>query len=385
MQPPLVPIPEHLQSLYVKLRVTLGVILSVIALGIIYSFLFPTIQTRFDFRNPKSSRNQIFDPRSENGTARTNGKLEAGGTLIANTSPLGDFARLSVDIALEKRSLSPNQIEVSLRKNYRAFLYPIGEPIWNAPTADLYRIGTTVYELRDGSLHRFVSEAAFRSRYPSNAAREVPSEFLTRYPVAPDFLGFRLGSLISFADGVYVVTSDTEIRPIGSVEIFLALGYSFEDVVPVSEEDLGIYQRGRIMLMGAVHPDGTVFEEPSSRQLYLINSGTRHVVASPEYQTFLRSQVHPITAIEATDHVATRCDAYSGFIPGTLSCQIDLSAATDVPPGPDYEITFSGSNTDIDISSIALTFETRLDMNNALTLGAKVKQRLLTRFGITQP
>jgi hypothetical protein len=385
MQPPLVPIPQHLQSLYVKLRVTLGVILGITALGIIYSFLFPTIQTSFDFRNPKSSRNQIFDPRSENGAARTNGKIETRGTLIANTSPLGDFARLSVDIALEKRSLSPNQIEVSIRKNYRAFLYPIGEPIRNIPTADLYRIGTTVYELRDGSLHRFVSEAAFHSRYPSDAAREVSSEFLTRYPVAPDFLGFRLGSLISFADGVYVVTSDTEIRPIGSVEIFLALGYSFKDVLPVNEEDLGIYQRGRIMLMGAAHPDGTVFEEQPSGQLYLIASGMRHVVVNPEYQTFLRSQVHPITAIEAADHVVTRCDAHTGLIPGTLSCQIDLSSTTDTPPGPDYEITLSGSDTDIDISSIALTFETRLDMNNALTLGAKVKQRLLARFGIAQP
>lgn len=379
--PPFAPIPPHLVPIYRKLRITLWVLIAIVGLGVAYNFLFPTIVTSFDFRNPKSSRNQIFDPRSETGAARTNGKLETGGTLVANTAPLGDFSRLSVDIDLEKRSESPSRITVSVQKNYRAFLYPLGEPITDFPVAELYRIDDTVYLFRDGSLHRFVSEAAFLSRYPADMARDVTAETIARYPIAPDFVGFRVGSLISFADGVYVVTSETEIQPIGSAEIFLALGYNFEDVIPVSEEDLGIYKRGRIFLMGAPHSDGTVFEEHESGQFYIVEQGFRRPVAAGSYQDFLRKNVHPILARESDDTRLVRCAAAAGFSPRALSCDLDLGALTG-SLGPDYEIRLTENDVDIDIASLSFAFGTRLDIANAETLAAKVKARILTRFGL---
>ncbi len=381
MHPPFVPIPTHLVPVYRKLRVTLWVLLTISGLGVAYNFLFPTIVTSFDFRNPKSSRNQIFDPRSEVGAARTNGKLETDGTLIANTTPLGDFSRLSVGIDLEKRSESPSRITVSVRKNYRAFLYPIGNPIVDFPTAELYRIDSTVYLLRDGRLHRFVSEAAYHSRYSNDMARDATPTLLEQYPIAPDFVGFRIGSLISFADGVYVVTSETEIRPIGSAEIFLALGYNFDDVIPVSEEDLGIYKRGRIFLMGAPHSDGTVFEERENGQLYVIEGGFRRLVTTGSYQDFLRKNVHPILARESDDAQLAYCDAAAGLSPRALSCDVDLGALAG-SLGPDYEIRLTENDVDIDIASLSFAFGTRLDIANAETLAAKVKARILTRFGL---
>lgn len=381
MRPPFTPIPDHLEPVYRKLRVTLWILLVIAGLATTYGFLFPTITTSFDFRNPNSSRNQIFDPHSETGTARTNGKLETSGTLIANTSPLGDFSHLSVGIDLEKRSESPSHIMVSVKKNYRAFLYPLGEPITDFPAAELYRADDTIYLLRDGSLHRFVSDAAFLSRYPADMARDATVEFLNRYPIAPDFVGFRVGSLISFADGVYIVTSETEMRPIGSAEIFLALGYNFEDVIPVSEEDLGIYKRGRIFLMGAPHPDGTVFEERETGQLSLIENGLRRPLAEGRYQEFLREKVHPILALEASVAGLAECDAETGLLPRALDCGIELGALAG-SLGSDYEIRLSDNDVAIDITSLSLAFGTRLDITNAKTLGAKVKERILTRFGL---
>ncbi len=382
MQPPFAPIPAHLEPVYRKLRITLWVAIAVAGMAVAYTFLFPTISTTFDFRNPKSSRNQIFDPRSVDGLARTNGKLETGGVLIANTSPLGDFSHLSVGIDLEKRSESPSHITVTVEKNYRAFLYPVGEPVRDFPAAELYRTDDgTVYLLQDGTLRRFVSDAAFLSRYPADMARDVTSDFLARYPIASDFVGFHVGSLISFADGVYIVTSETEIRPIGSAEIFLALGYSFEDVIPVSEEDLGIYKRGRIFLMGAPHPDGTLFEERESGRLYLIDNGLRRLIADGRYQDFLRTRIHPILALESDSQRFARCDAIAGLLPRALDCDINLDTLSG-SLGPDYAIRLSGNDVDIDITSLSLAFGTRLDIANAETLAAKVKARILTRFGL---
>lgn len=381
MRAPFAPIPDHLEPIYRKLRITLWVLIAIIGLGVAYNFLFPTILTSFDFRNPKSSRNQIFDPRSETGTVRTNGKLETGGTLVANTSPLGDFSHLSIGIDLEKRSESPSRITVAIKKNYRAFLYPLGEPITDFPSAELYRSDGTIYLLRDGNLHRFVSEAAFLSRYPADMARNVTAETIAHYPIASDFVGFRVGSLISFADGVYIVTSETEMRPIGSAEIFLALGYNFEDVIPVNEEDLGIYKRGRIFLMGVPHPDGTVFEERENGQFYLIENGLRRPLADGRYRDFLREKIHPILALEGGDQRLARCDATPGLSPRALSCDLDLGALTG-SIGSDYEVRLNDNDVDIDIASLSLAFGTRLDIANAETLAAKVKARILTRFGL---
>ena len=381
MRPPFIPIPTELEPLYTKLRVTLVVVLTFIGIGVAYVFLFPTIVTSFDFRNPKSSKNQIFDPRSETNIPRVNGKLEVGGRLIAETSPLGDFSELSIELDLEKRSETPNQIEVSIQKGYRAFRYPVGVAITDFPATDLYRVENNYYLLRDGALHPFVSEAAFLSRYPATLAREESLEWQGRLPRASDFVGFRVGSLISFADGIYVVTSETDIRPIGSAEIFLALGFHFEDVIPVSEEDLGIYKRGRIFLMGAAHPDGTLFEDQSSGMLYLIDGLTRRPVHNTAYREFLTSQVHPILADEPSATTTSHCTAVAGLLPRTLDCVLTLRPLEN-SIGPDYEITLSENDTAIDIATLTLAFETRLDEGNLMTLFAKVKQRILVRFGL---
>jgi hypothetical protein len=384
MRPPFTPIPTHLEPLYLKLRITLAVIIVLVGSGVAYSFLFPTITTSFDFRNPKSSKNQVFDPRSDTNVPRTNGKLETDGILTADTSPFGDFSSLSVEMNLEKQSLSPNQVDISVRKGYRAFRYPLGTAIQDFPTADIYRIDDTYYVLREGTLHPFVSEAALLSRYPAAFAKTVTPEWKGQYTVASDFIGFRVGSLISFADGVYLVVSETDIRPIGSAEIFLALGYRFEDVIPVNEEDLGIYKRGRIFLMGAAHPDGTLFSDQLSGTLYIIEDGTRRPVESGPYRDFLLANTHPIAVDAVNNETFVRCTAVTGFLPRILNCTTPLGSLQS-SLGPDYEITLAGQDTPIDISTLTLAFKTRLDQSNMKTLLAKVKQRILTRFGLAIP
>ncbi|MFZ1655157.1 MAG: hypothetical protein WBO92_02690 [Candidatus Moraniibacteriota bacterium] len=384
MQPPFAPIPEPLRPLYIKLRITLAVGFALAGIALAYTFLFPTMTTSFDFRNPKSSRNQIFDPRAETGTPRTNGKLETGGQLVANTSPLGDFSHLALSVDLEKQSETPNHIEATIQKGYRAYLFPVGATLTDFPAAELYRIAGTYYALRDGQLHPYISDAAFLSRYPAAAAREESIAWRDGFTIASDFLGFRLGSLLSFADGVYIVTSETEIRPIGSAEIFLALGYHFEDVLPVNEEDLGIYKRGRIFLMGAVHPDGTLFEDQDSKTLSLIEGGHRLPVSPGPYHDFLTARTHPILVSESGSRLTARCDATAGLLPRALDCTASLDSLDGVV-GSDYTITLSDHDTDIDIATLTLSFETRLNADNFTTLLSKIKQRILARFGFVTP
>ncbi|MFA9262362.1 MAG: hypothetical protein ACEQSB_03340 [Undibacterium sp.] len=379
MHPPFAPIPHSLEPIYRKLRITLFVLLFAGGLGFAYTFIFPTITTSFDFRNPKSSKNQIFDPRSSDGAARTNGKTVPAENLIVNTSPIGDFSTLSISLDLEKKSATPAAIDIRIRRNYRAFLFPLGEPILGFESRSLYRIDDTYYELRDKVLYPFVSAAAFHSRFPEEAALAESREWREQYAVSNEFIGFRIGSLVSFADGIFIITSEHDMRPIGSAEIFLALGLHFEDVIPGTEEDLGIYKRGRIFLLGAPHPDGTLFQDRESSAYYLIENGMRRPVLPGPYLTFLLTRIHPVLATSPNEAMEARCTALAGLLPRTLDCTTPLDSLTP-SIGSDYEITLSGSETTIDIATRSLDFSTRLDTANGKLLLSKVKERLLNRF-----
>lgn len=376
---PFRPIPDTQLPLYRKLRVTLFVVIFAAGLGLMYSFLFPTITTGFDFRNPKSSKNQIFDPRTVDGTPRTNGKINPGEVLITNTSPIGDFSNLTIRLDLEKKSATPSSVDVSIQKNYRAFLFPIGEPITDFGSHSIYRIDDSYYELRGNTLYPFVSPAAFHSRYPESIAVVETESWRDQYTVSNEFIGFRVGSLVSFADGIFVITSEHDMRPIGSAEIFLALGYNFEDVIPGTEEDLGIYKRGRIFLLGGPHPDGTLFINRETREYSIIDSGFRRPVTGP-YLDFLLFHVHPINATSSSLATTARCVAEAGLLPRNLRCDAVLDPL--VPSiGSDYEISLSGNNVPIDITSLSLDFSTRLDASNGKLLLSKVKERIMNRFG----
>lgn len=379
---PITPIPKEWKRLYRMLRVFLY--LFVIAAGIFFilRLLFPTLVFPFDFRNPNSSRNTFFDPHSPELAPRTNGKVPTGSALIGSATAVGTFSQATASITLEKQSAVPEELHFSLRRSYRSFLLPPGDPVTGFSEEAVYVVNDTYYALRGDTLHPFVSETAFLTRYPASYAKSESSDFLTRYRVSDTWLGFRVGTLVSFADGVFVIISETDMRPIGSADIFLALGYHFEDVVAGSEEDLGIYKRGRILLLGAPHPDGTLLLDQDSGEHFLVDQGKKRLITDTAYRNFLLEKQSPIVASQSASEkrVACRFEPRFSFSGRTLACSVPL----DTLPtgyGNDFEAMFSEPNEDIDINTLSLSFETTLNQKNLLTLLSQLKQRFFTRFG----
>jgi hypothetical protein len=136
--------------------------------------------------------------------------------------------------------------------------------------------------------------------------------------------------------------------------------------------------------MGAPHPDGTLFQDASSDSLYLTENGQRRPIVDEQYRDFLRQKAHPIIALEPSDQFIAHCTATASFFPRALNCELTLDSLANAV-GPDYEITLSGTDTNINIATATLAFETRLDAKNMTLLLSKMKQRLLARFGLTPP
>lgn len=378
---PPIAIPKAWQHRYRILRSFLYAFVVAITIVFVLRALFPTLTFSFNFKTPSASSNTLLDPRSPNNAPRTNGKIETNSTLIANNGAEGDFSQVNASVTLEKKSAVPSNLEFSVRRSYRSFFLPTGEPLINFPREVLYRIDDTYYALRNGTLFPFVSDNAFLSRYPDTFAVPENKVFLTQYPVSDEWIGFRIGSLVSFADGVFLITSDTEMRPVGSADIFLALGYRFEDVRGASEEELGIYKRGRIILLGAQHPYGTLLlDRDTTDTYYLVDGGFKRPLLDASYRDFIAKQQSPIVVSSKMSEQRANCAFQKGFFGQTFSCTVPLDALQNAI-GPDFEINISGSNTDIDMSTLQVSFDTKKSTKNMLSFLSQIKQRILSRFG----
>lgn len=373
-------IPPTLQNLYWKLRLLLWTFVFVVCFFLGSAFLFPDFQYSFDFSTPNSSKNTLLNPRLTDGTPRPNGKFDGSMILMLDAGVIGNFSQASLSLNLEKKSPVPTAITGTLRRSYQAFLFPEGKPIDVFPTEDLYKIDSTYYALRNNILIPFVGRDAFHSRYPDHFAKTETQDFLLRYSVSKNFIGFRPGSLLSFADGVFIVTSETTIRPVGSAEIFLALGYSFENVLPVNSEDIGMYERGRILLLGAQHPDGTLFRDRDTTTVFLIDQGTKRPIIDQTYRDFLIAKQTPIEASQSASQQTVSCKLTSSLFPRAFSCDVPLGILTDTP-GSDYELTLSDPDKEVNIRTLNLELHTEKSKANAFTLLATLKNRILTRFG----
>lgn len=380
MLPSISPIPEHLETAYVRLRIALYLVAAILIGSFAYRTLFPILEFPFDFRTPGSSKNTLLEPRSDAGVPRENGKIEAGGTLIADAAAMGTFSAATVEAVFEKKSDIPDTLSFSIKRSYRSFLLPTSAPIGRPDEGTLYRVDDAYYALRNGALHPFVSEAAYLSRHEAPDAISVTSALLNQFPLSEDWIGFRVGSLVSFADGIFVIVSDTEMRPIGSADIFLGLGYRFEDVIPGSEEEIGIYKRGKIFLLGDTHPDGTLLLDTDTKEYFLVAEGAKHPIADVGYLDFLLRHVSPIIVSGAASRVTASCDLSPAAFGRTFSCTAP-TAMLKMGSGNDFEIRLNGSDTDIDINTLTLSLETGTDSRNMRTILSQIKQRLLTRFG----
>ncbi len=379
-------LPEHWQRPYRIARLSMYLLIGAVTVVFAMRVLFPTITQRFDFRSPDSSKNTLLAPRGEDNAPRTNGKIEQNGVLIADTTVLGDFSQVDITATLEKKSAVPETLDFTLRRSYQSFLYPTGEKISYFPYQDsVYLIDGTYYALRNDILYPFVSEQAFLSRAPKDHVfTGFNTTLFDRYPISDTWLGFRVGSLLSNATGVFIVVSETEVRPVGSAEIFLAFGYNFADVIPVSEEELGIYTRGRIFLLGAAHPDGTLLLDQDTGTYYLIDRGTKRELVQPMssyYLNFLTQErhLHPITVSTRASEQTTSCTLLPNIFETRLSC---IAAIDTLRPGfgNDFELRITNPETDIDLNALTLAFETAKNKQNLMTLLSQIKQRLLSRF-----
>lgn len=380
---PFLPIPQAEQRRYTFLRIALYLVCFSLALFFALRIIFPTLPFSFNFRTPQSTKNTFLDPRqASNQAPLLNGKIDAHQTLIGNFDSPGTFSRIRITLTLNKKSAPASDLKASFSRSYRAFFLPIdGIPVATFEHPPLYRDQHGIYYAEEnGVLKRFVSTQAYLSRYPESFALPLSSSLSASLPVSEEWIGFRIGSLISFADGIFLVVNEHEIRPFGDPGIFLSMGYHFEDVIPAHEEEIGIYKRGRILLYGAAQSDGTLFRDTDSGTLLIVDQQQLRPITSPEYRKFLTEHATPLSVSLAARNQTLSCIPLASWYRKSLICDIPESTLPS-DWGTAFQLALR-SNTAIDIDTLTVSLITDRTPHNFRLFASQIKSRLLNRFGL---
>jgi hypothetical protein len=156
-----------------------------------------------------------------------------------------------------------------------AVIYQNGSLLKTADDSKVYLI--------DSGMRRWVSSAEiFNARGLKWENIEIVSGVdLSVYPEGK-LVGWPDGILIksNISPAVYVVSLGKK-RLISSAEIFSGLGYKWQNLKIISQQEVDQYETGNTIISLA-HPDGTLLQFDDGPNIYLISNGQKRLITSAE-------------------------------------------------------------------------------------------------------
>ena len=159
-------------------------------------------------------------------------------------------------------------------------LYPQGTKIKYGPDGKLFVVDNTVYYIDNGKKRGITSAVLFES---------LGFKWNEVAPVSQDknFGDYLNGDLMRYKDGTLVMSpnslavykmQDGKRQGFTSAEIFENLGYKWDKILKISEDELSLYPySGEVR-----YPDGFVLRQEKDLTVYIIENGEKRPFASPE-------------------------------------------------------------------------------------------------------
>lgn len=395
-----------------------GAILLALYLAVL--ILFPSRYFYFDFTKPTDNANNIVSPRDGENSPAIDGKISEEKSLVFDTMINENFPEASVDFSLNGNYVNPLSGSISIQKTYRALFYPTGSPIGfkdgtllkagadrfiisddllrkfsnsaiknlgygenqftqisaedlkhnvmgefidkdsDYPNNSLFKISDNFYMLHAGKLRPFTSPTSFNSQYDPAMAMEKNEDFLGRYPLDENPIGFSDGSLISYADSVFIV-SEGQIFPIDNPQTFLDNGFDFADVIPANADEIALYERTKLFNKTSISPTGVVFSSIESPGWFMIKDEKKLPVPSEKVlASWLRKKPVLFSQNEASSCQIKKSGYF--FQKNNYTCRLRLSEA-----GPLYGNAFQFAivpDTDVQISVLNVTYSRAISVSN---------------------
>ncbi len=371
---------QHLR-LYRILQGTLYFSTALLLVFLILRSLFPITLDSFNFENPSAKDNSLIPSQHSLDTENIR-SLKKNQSIIFNLGASAEDTKATFHLLIDKKSPLPKDLHFQIRHGYEASWLPEGAPLSDFPAIDFYVADGVYYQrIDEHTLERFVSKAAFLSRYPEEFAQPRKNEEIASYSLSEKVIGFRPGVLTAYGEGVFIIMNDTEMRPVGSARIFQDLGFRFEDVQKISAEELGMYDRGKIFLSGDRHPDGTLFKDADTSRYFLIDQEQLHEVLPGRYLDFLLSKTRPVLYSTQTSLETASCQTTPDIFTHGVHCTMAVDAVS-ATIGSNYEIKLTNTGDDTHLRFLEARFTTAKNSTNLHFILAQIKDSFLTRFGL---
>ena len=425
------------QKRYRRLRALLYALAFAWALTLAYGLVFPTLTFDYFF-NPDafSKKNTILDPRDGNNAPLENGKLAKDKKLLMDTALLGNFSNVDLSITTTK-DIDLSGSTLLAHKSYRAFLYPLGDPVGfrdgsllffggdfyfisngekrqfasqdlatelgftpdmflmvdaneldynkqgekitetSYPAGTLFLIDDTYYQLKNNLLYPFVSEGAFLSRYEARTAIKKDKDFLSKFEVSEVQLGLADGTLAAIDISVYILSAGKSY-PVANPQVFEELGYDWNALYAANSEEVGIYKKQKQFGEGATHPDGTIFQDEKIGTYFLIENGEKRPLLGTHLIASYTGKIKPVIVDSSSLNATTTCalKKASFWQNNTYTCRMPLTQIA-TQKGNDYQ--FLGQfNATLAIDQIHAQFHTALSFQNARNSLSRIKNSAIT-------
>lgn len=402
-----------------------------------YKLLFPSFYFDYFFNITDAKKNTLFPPTNEQGTPLKNDVLSGGGVLSFNTSLIGNFSDANMTLSLKDDSASPTQGSFTIQKSYQAFSYPLGET-WgfkngslltnggayyiisdgklrkfstlenlqalgfaknmfleassqdlalttngetvaenSYPNGTLIRINDDYYQFQNEKLSAFVSEKAFLTGYERKQAIVKNIEFLKQFEQSEDLLGFADGTLVSSPQSVFFL-SQNKSYPFNNVVTFESMGFAWEDVLEATSDEIGIYQKQKVLDIIQPHPDGSIFFDPANGSYWIVQEGRRHLLGSEAIaKSYLRKK--PVLINQAETEKKLDCTLEKKIWPlRSYDCNIQISELENLI-GNNYQ--FQGRLGDnINLAKLHVTLKKSFKLTSLKESLAEIKQKLIQNY-----
>ncbi len=138
-----------------------------------------------------------------------------------------------------------------------------------------------VWLIEFGKRREVKSQAALVSRFDPKKIITVPREELTRYDIGlpiqfPDF------TILEDPDGDLYLTRGALRDKLANREVFRTIGFSPDEIVSVTWQELASYEEGSIITSDAIYPLGVLFQNATDGGVYYVEDGIKHPIWSRE-------------------------------------------------------------------------------------------------------
>jgi len=232
----------------------------------------------------KGFYNQVYNAAKRIRSDAYLGGLEKGGTTISGWAP-------GIPKQVDNETVIPENNATAVLYTYTPHIsgnYNFWK-IWSNwflkhyPDGSLLRVKGEVgiWLIRGGKRYNFVSKSAFMFSYDLNKVIDVSLNEIQAYEYGAPIKFAEYSLLQAPNGGVYILINGKK-RPIVSREVFQSLGYSLEELIPVSWQDLEAYEDGPKVTLNAIYPTGVLFQDKHTGGIYYIENGVRHPIYSRE-------------------------------------------------------------------------------------------------------